>query len=126
MSKLVIQHRAIEAQIKSLQTELAAIEQNPDYAKELAFVDALDGLMKDYGKSLRDVVVILDPDARLAEPARPARGPAPGTARPRLRYKNPHTGEVVETASGNNRVLKDWKNQYPGENIKDWIEGEAK
>lgn len=126
MSKLVIQHRAIEAQIKSLQTELSAIEQNPAYAKELAFVEALDGLLKEYGKSLRDVVSILDPDASRTEPARPARGPAPGTARPRMRYKNPNTGEVVETASGNNRVLKDWRIQYPGVNLKDWIEGEVK
>ncbi|MGG5276302.1 histone-like nucleoid-structuring protein, MvaT/MvaU family [Pseudomonas syringae pv. coryli] len=125
MSKLVTQHRAIEAQIKSLQTELATIEQSPAYARELAFADALEGLMSEYSKSLRDVVAILDPESFKSEPARAARGPAPGTARPRLTYKNPHTGEIIETASGNNKVLKSWKAQYPNENIKDWVKGET-
>lgn len=125
MSKLVTQHRAIQAQIQSLKTELVAIEQSPAYARELAFADALEGLMNEYNKSLRDVVSILDPESSKTESTRAARGPAPGTARPRMRYKNPHTGEVVETASGNNTVLKNWKIQYPNENIKEWIEGEA-
>ena len=125
MSKLVIEHREIEAQIKSQQSTLASIEQNPDYAKELAFADALDGLMTEYRKSLRDIISILDPESNSYQKERQPRGPAPGTPRVRRKYRNPHTNEVVETASGNNSTLKKWKNENPGVNIKEWIIGDA-
>ncbi len=126
MTQLVIQHREIEAQIKSLENELRAIEANPRYAQERAFLDALEGLLGEYGKSLSDVVKILDPQATEPQRARGARGPAPGTMRKKLRYKNPHTGEHIDTAGANNRTLKAWKLQYPNDNIKDWIVGESK
>jgi hypothetical protein len=124
MTKLLIQHRAIEAQLKSLSSELEAIEGNPAYQKELAFSNALESLMKEYGKGMRDIILILDPDAREADTARPARGPAPGTPRKVVKYLNPHTNEHLETASGNNKVLKQWKAQYPSDNIKEWIVGD--
>lgn len=27
-------------------------------------------------------------------------------------YKNPHSGEIVETKGGNHKLLKEWKGQY--------------
>ncbi|WP_150573770.1 histone-like nucleoid-structuring protein, MvaT/MvaU family [Pseudomonas fluorescens] len=121
MSKTVIQHRAIQAQIQSLQTELAAIEQTKAYRDDSAFVDALDNLLLSYGKTLRDAVLALDPEALGEIPSRPVRGPSPGTPRDKRKYKNPHTGQTVETASGNHGLLKEWRRKYPDENIRDWI-----
>lgn len=125
MVNLVAQHRSIEAQIKSLQKELEQIEQDPAYATERAFADALASLMDEYGKTPRDIILILDPDSAKTKTERPPRGPAPGSARKRLRYQNPHTGDVVETAGGNHKVLKEWRLKYPESNIKDWIVGEG-
>ena len=125
MTRLVIQHRELTAQIKSLENELRAIEASPVYVKERAFLDELETLLREYGKTLRDVISTLDPDAGDARPARGARGPAPGTMRKRMRYKNPHTGEHIDTAGANNRILKAWKQKYPNDNIKDWIVGES-
>lgn len=82
--------------------------------------------MNEYGKSLSDAVKVLDPNAAGPQAARGARGPAPGTMRKKLRYRNPHTGEHIDTAGGNNRILKQWKLQYPNDNIKEWIVGESK
>lgn len=118
MTKLVIQHREIESQIASLTAQLAAIEADPSYVEERAFVDSLDALLAEYGKGLRDCIAILDPS-----PAPRADNQGKGNRGPRKvqRYVNPHTGEVVETAGGNNRVLRAWKEQYPNENIRHWI-----
>jgi hypothetical protein len=121
MTQLIIQHRAIESQLKSLKSELADIEKNPAYQKELAFFTKLESLMNEYGKNVRDIVLIIDPQAGGYEIVKPARGPAPGTPRKSVKYLNPHTNEHLETASGNNTILKQWKKQYPNENIKDWI-----
>lgn len=122
MTKLVTQHRDIEAQIKSLRSQLSAIEADPRYLKDKEFADELDSLLGAYGKSLRDIIKIFEPQTLvLDEPeTRKKRGPRKGVT-----YRNPHTNEVLVTAGGNNKVLKAWKTQYPNENIKDWIEGDT-
>lgn len=124
MNKLIAQHRRISAQIKSLQTELEAIERDPEYAKEREFVEQLDKLMQQHGKSSKDIVSMLDPfidpSARVSE-----RGAKPGTPRKRVTYKNPHTGEEVKSASGNNRILKEWKKKYPNEDLRNWVVKES-
>ena len=35
-------------------------------------------------------------------------------------YKNPNSGEILETKGGNNRVLKAWKTQYGADVVKGW------
>ncbi|MFC2990624.1 hypothetical protein [Halomonas tibetensis] len=41
---------------------------------------------------------------------------ATGRAKRKLKiYKNPNTGEVVETRGGNQKTLKAWKNEYVAE-----------
>lgn len=123
MTRLVIQHREISARIASLQSQLSALEEMPEYERERAFVDQLDNLLKTYGKDLRSVIAIFDPQAQPSQEGRPkgSRGP-----RKVQTYRNPHTNEILVTAGGNNRVLKEWKKQYPQENVKDWIEGDKK
>ncbi|KGF62103.1 histone-like nucleoid-structuring protein, MvaT/MvaU family [Pseudomonas lutea] len=120
MTRSVIQHRAISAQIASLQSQLAALEETSEYVRDREFVDQLDNLLNTYGKDLRSVIAIFDPQAKPSQEGRSqgSRGP-----RKVQKYRNPHTNEILVTAGGNNRVLKEWKKQYPNENIKDWIEG---
>ncbi|MDT4852441.1 hypothetical protein FQZ97_866740 [compost metagenome] len=37
-------------------------------------------------------------------------------------YKNPHTGEVVETKGGNHKVLNAWKAEFGADEVKSWIQ----
>jgi hypothetical protein len=39
---------------------------------------------------------------------------------PVKRYKNPHTGDVIETRGGNHTVLKKWKSTYGGAVVEGW------
>jgi hypothetical protein len=36
-------------------------------------------------------------------------------------YKNPHTGEVVETKGGNHKTLKEWKAEHGSATVKSWL-----
>ena len=69
--------------------------------------------MGTYQKSLRDVISLLDPDAKIGKSTRTAKAPAGKRARKVKQYKNPHTGEVIETKGGNHKTLKEWKAGAP-------------
>lgn len=53
----------------------------------------------------------------------PAVEPKSATRKPRQVkvYKNPHTGELVETKGGNHRTLKEWKAQYGAATVESWL-----
>jgi hypothetical protein len=36
-------------------------------------------------------------------------------------YKNPESGEVVETKGGNHKTLKEWKAKYGSEKVESWL-----
>lgn len=131
MSQIIVEYRSIQYQIKELERGLAAITANPDYGREMEFEAKLRNLMAIYGKSLRDVVLILDPDAerfnlefQRVDKVHKARGSYRGP-RAVQTYKNPHTGEVVETAGGNHKTLKQWRHAYPHTDLKTWIVKDA-
>lgn len=124
MTKLVIQHREIEAQIRSLQSQLSAIEKNPEYLRDLEFVEKLDSLLSAYGKGLSAIQRILDPQPDANDEVK--EHASRGKPRKPVTYKNPVSNEILVTASGNNKILKQWKIEYPDANIKDWIVGDQK
>ena len=110
-----------EQMLKQLQEELQALESNSELKKELEFKEKLQALMAEYGKKARDVCEILEPSYRNA----PAKGASSGTSGRKKRalkvYKNPHTGEVVETRGGNHKVIQEWKAKYGNEEVVNWI-----
>ncbi len=106
---LINEYRATEEAIKELQERLKSLEQDDKLKKELEFEEKLRTLMGTYQKSLRDVISLLDPDAKIGKSTRTAKAPAGKRARKVKQYKNPHTGEVIETKGGNHKTLKEWK-----------------
>ncbi|WP_027896585.1 histone-like nucleoid-structuring protein MvaT [Zestomonas thermotolerans] len=118
---LINEYRATEEAIRELQERLKSLAQDEKLKKELEFEGKLRALMGEYSKSLRDIIAILDPDAK---PAKVARGskPAAGTKRARKvkQYKNPETGEVIETKGGNHKTLKEWKAKWGAETVESW------
>jgi hypothetical protein len=49
-------------------------------------------------------------------PSKPAR-----KARSLKVYKNPKTGEVVETKGGNHKTLKQWKAEHGSDTVESWL-----
>jgi DNA-binding protein H-NS len=109
---------------KALQEQLAQLEHLKNDAglqKEIEFEQQLKALMSTYDKTLRDIITILDPHS--ATPGSTPAGPKRRRARVVKVYRNPHTGEVIETKGGNHRGLKYWKEQYGIATVNSWLHG---
>jgi len=118
---LINEYRATEEAIKELQARLSNLQQDGKLQKELEFEKKLRELMAENGKSLRDVIALLDPESKLSKAPRGAAKPvATKRARKVKQYKNPHNGEVIETKGGNHKTLKEWKAKWGGDTVESW------
>ena len=118
MSRLA-EFRAAEKALQEQLAQLETLKNDAGLKKEIEFEQKLKELMGAYGKSLRDIVAILDPvsTSTLIAPA----GPKRRRARVVKVYQNPHTGELIETKGGNHRGLKSWKEQYGVDTVDSWL-----
>ncbi|AXM98037.1 histone-like nucleoid-structuring protein, MvaT/MvaU family [Pseudomonas plecoglossicida] len=119
MSKLV-EFRAAERALQEQLAQLEALKNDAGLKKEIEFESKLKALMESYDKGLKEIIAILDPAAaghRQEKVSTTQRRP-----RALKRYKNPHSGEVVETKGGNHRVLKEWKAEYGATNVESWLQ----
>ena len=104
MSRLA-EFRAAEKALQEQLAQLEALKNDAGLKKEIEFEEKLQGLMKTYGKNLRDIVAILDPNPSASKGSS---APKQRKARVLKVYQNPHTGELIETKGGNHRGLKAW------------------
>ncbi|WP_313326307.1 histone-like nucleoid-structuring protein, MvaT/MvaU family [Pseudomonas qingdaonensis] len=121
MSRLA-EFRALEQQLAAQLAELESLKNDDGLKREIEFEKKLRNLLGEYNYSLRNVVAILDPQAasRWAAPIAVAEK---GNRKPRQvkQYKNPHTGEVIETKGGNHKQLKEWKAEHGAEEVESWL-----
>lgn len=119
MSKLA-EFRQLEKHLAEQLQALEALKGDAGLKKEIEFETKLRDLLAKYGYSLKDVVNLLDPQTGRRAPATESKT---GTRKPRQLkvYKNPHTGEVVETKGGNHKTLKDWKAQHGSATVESWL-----
>lgn len=121
MSSLLSNYMRKEQQLKQLQSELESLENDDRLKAELEFKSRLEELMAEFGKSANDVVSLLDPKPAAA-PVRATGATASGRRKRRLKiYKNPNSGEVVETRGGNHKVLKAWKEEFGSATVESWL-----
>lgn len=121
MSRLA-EYRKLEQQLAAQLAELEAMKGDSGLKTEMEFESKLRSLLDEYGYSLRDVIAVIDPQAG-GRKAAPAAAPQKGTRRARTVkvYKNPHSGEVIETKGGNHKLLKEWKAAHGGDVVESWL-----
>ncbi|PIB45215.1 transcriptional regulator [Pseudomonas sp. 2822-15] len=119
MSKLA-EFRQLEKHLAEQLQALEALKGDAGLKTEIEFETKLRDLLAKYGYSLKDVINLLDPQASRRAPAVESRA---GSRKPRQLkvYKNPHTGEVVETKGGNHRTLKVWKAEHGFATVESWL-----
>ncbi|MFJ2550195.1 histone-like nucleoid-structuring protein, MvaT/MvaU family [Pseudomonas sp. NPDC087612] len=119
MSRLA-EYRKLEQQLAAQLAELESMKSDSGLKKEMEFESKLRALLDEYSYSLRNVINLLDPQAGHRAPATESKA---GVRKPRQLkvYKNPHSGEVVETKGGNHKVLKEWKAQYGSSTVESWL-----
>ncbi len=118
MSRLA-EFRKLEEQLALQLAELEAMKSDGSLQREMEFEDKLRALMSEYDVNMPTLITILDPQAK-------APRAAASTDKRRERkiklYKNPHTGEVVETKGGNHKVLKAWKAEFGNDEVESWVQ----
>jgi len=119
MSKIA-EFKALEAQIAEHKKRLEALQGDAGLKKEIEFESKLRKLLGDYNYSLRNIIDLLDPSIGSARKAPAAKQPR--RERTLKTYKNPKTGEVIETKGGNHKVLKSWKEENGAETVESWLQ----
>ena len=119
MSKLA-EFRQLEKHLAEQLQALETLKGDAGLKKEIEFETKLRDLLAKYSYSLKDVINLLDPQAGRRAPAAVSKA---GSRKPRQLkvYKNPHTGEVVETKGGNHKTLKDWKAEHGSDTVESWL-----
>ncbi|MBS8270857.1 H-NS histone [Halomonas litopenaei] len=113
----IVKFAALQQEAKAIQEKLERMQNDPNLQKEFEFKDKLTQLMKEFGKSSSDVLALLTPESA-ATPATTATG----RAKRKLKvYKNPTTGEIVETRGGNQKTLKAWKDEHGNDTVEGWV-----
>jgi hypothetical protein len=122
MSRLA-EYRKLEQQIAAHLAELESMKGNSALQAEIEFEAKLRSLLGEYGYSLRDIIGLLDPQAASRRKSAPLATPEKSTRRAReLKvYKNPHSGETVETKGGNHKTLKAWKAEHGADAVESWL-----
>ena len=119
MSKLA-EFRQLEKHLAEQLQALEALKGDAGLKKEIEFETKLRALLAEYGYSLLNVINLLDPKsgrrAPVAEPQASTRKPRQVKV-----YKNPETGEVVETKGGNHKTLKEWKAEHGSATVESWL-----
>lgn len=112
--------RTLQQTIRELTERMNALSNDTKLKQEIEFEEKLRALMAQYNKSLKDVVTILDPDNKLGN-GKTSKAGGIKRARKVKQYKNPHTGEVIETKGGNHKELKAWKEKYGADTVESWV-----
>ena len=119
MSKLA-EFRQLEKHLAEQLEALEALKGDAGLKKEIEFETKLRVLLAEYGYSLPNVINLLGPKsgrrAPVAEPQSSTRKPRQVKV-----YKNPNTGEVVETKGGNHKTLKEWKAEHGSATVESWL-----
>ncbi|RXE48112.1 MULTISPECIES: histone-like nucleoid-structuring protein, MvaT/MvaU family [Chromohalobacter] len=118
---LLSEYMKKEQLLKQLSEELQQLEKDQRLTSELEFKEKLEALMKEYDKSPAAVIEMLDPQPESrSKPATQTNNV--GRRKRKLKiYKNPNTGEVVETRGGNQKTLKAWKDEYGNDTVESWL-----
>lgn len=117
MSRLA-EYRQLEKHLAEQLAALEAMKGDEGLKQEVAFETKLRALLAEYGYSLRNVIAILDPQGSSRAPAAAPKGVR--KARDVKIYKNPNSGELIETKGGNHRQLKEWKNEFGADVVESW------
>lgn len=120
MSKLSLYYSKL-SELKNLQNEVDQLAESDELKSELEFKEKLESLMDEYDQSAKSVARILselDPSLKLN--GKTAAQATSGPKRPLVTYQNPHTKEIVKTRGGNQKTLKQWRNEYGADVVNGW------
>jgi hypothetical protein len=113
------------AQMKSalakLKKEIENLEKSESYKNEQSLIRGVEKLLNKFGKTRAELIAFLSDGKTNTTVNKREKSQNPRKQRKLKIYTNPLTNETIETRGGNHKILKAWKNQYPTQNIEEWI-----
>lgn len=117
---LIAKYATLEQQKAEIERRLQEMENDSRLTAELEFKNALEELMQEHGKSTADVINLLSPSGSTGQSSSSSSSRQRKPRKMKI-YKNPNTGEVVETRGGNHKTLKEWKDEFGKEEVEGWL-----
>ena len=111
----------LEAALAKLKIEIANLEKSESYKNEQSLIRGVEKLLHKFGKTKAELIAYLSDRKTTKITAKKAESTNTRKRRKLKIYQNPLTNETIETRGGNHKILKAWKNQYPTQNIEEWI-----
>ena len=105
--------------------EVAPLAVDPEVKKAFEFLSRLNTLAEKYQFQPQDIILLLDPGYGAVDIANDVSNSAPNRKRkPRSVkcYRNPYSGERIETRGANHKLLKQWKADHGAEVVEGWRE----
>jgi len=122
------EYTQLEIRARELEEAIELLLEDEHLQNEMAFSSHLRALMEEFDKSTDDVLALFEvPDTIASDTSTATADEQEGSSRQRKKrklkiYKNPHSGEVIETRGGNHTVLKAWKKEYGNEVVETWLQ----
>ena len=111
----------MEAALAKLKIEIASLEKSESYKNEQSLIRGVEKLLNKFGKTKAELIAYLSDGKTTKVTTKKAKSTNTRRRRKLKIYQNPLTKETIETRGGNHKILKAWKNQYPTQNIEEWI-----
>ena len=118
----IAEYRKLEAELERQRAELERRENDPELQKDIAFEAKLQALLLAYKMGLADVISILEPGFAVGKESRAQAEKLSRRPREVKVYRNPLTGETVESKGGNNKLLGEWKARFGSEEVESWVQ----
>lgn len=118
----IAEYRKLEAELERQRGELERRQNDPELQKDIAFEAKLQALLLTYKMGLMDVISILEPGYAPGKEGRVSMQKRSRRPREVKVYRNPLTGETVESKGGNNKMLGEWKARFGSEEVESWMQ----
>lgn len=98
------------------------LARDPEVIKAFQFLSKLNVLAKKYQFEPCDIILLLDPSHAADIPNEEGLNASTLKRKPRQVkcYRNPHTGQVIETRGANHKLLKQWKAVHGAKTVEGW------
>lgn len=119
---LIANFQALQKELEQLTAKHAKLAEDPELKVEMEFDSKLRNLLAEYGKSLPDVIAIIEPASNPFN-RKGSFGAEKKTRKARTVkvYQHPTTGEIVESKGGNNKLLGLWKAEFGADEVENWV-----
>ena len=123
MESTIARHQKLAEEKRKIDEQLAKLAKDSEYLKDSECRKAVEEILERHEREITDLVRLFPEVTPAPSSKKPGQATRRQRQRPKLvRYQNPHTEEIVESRSLNNKTLKAWVEKHGKDTVKSWGE----